>query len=224
LEWLDRDELIKKFVSVEFNRFADYYKNTPDLNKPADDRKSRSETGSRNRGSKEGFTRFFINLGSMDNIRPVDLIGMVNDLSGVRDIEIGEIDIKKSFSFFEIDSEYKDQLLDTFNKAEYKGRKINLEVSDRAANSSSGGRKRSGGGNFNKGSKSYSRSEKPSGRREKSFGKSDKPSDRGGKSYSKSEKSSGGSERTFGRSDKPSDRSGRKTDRKFGGSSNKRRS
>jgi len=132
LEWLDRDELIKKFVSVEFNRFTDYYRNTPDLNKPTDDRKTRKEerdTGSRQIQSADGYTRFFINLGSMDNIRPVDLIGMVNDFTGVRDIKVGEIDIKKTFSFFEVDSKYKDKVLDSFNSENFKDRKINLEIS-----------------------------------------------------------------------------------------------
>ncbi len=132
LEWLDRDELIKKFVSVEFNRFTDYYSNTPDLNKPTDDRKSKGrdrDGGSNQRTARQGYTRFFVNLGSMDKIRPVDLIGMVNDFTGIRDIEIGEIDIKKTFSFFEVDSDYKDQMLEAFNSETFKDRKINLEIS-----------------------------------------------------------------------------------------------
>ncbi|MCF6269360.1 MAG: DEAD/DEAH box helicase [Melioribacteraceae bacterium] len=131
LEWLDRDELIKKFVSVEFNRFTEYYKNTPDLNKPSDERKSRKDRdgGSNRRNTQQGYTRFFLNLGQMDKIRPVDLIGMVNDFTGIRDIEIGEIDIKKTFSFFEVDSKFKDELLTAFNTQTYKGRKVNLEIS-----------------------------------------------------------------------------------------------
>ena len=143
LEWLDRDELIKKFVSVEFNRFLDYYRNTPDLNKPSEDRKSKDK--SRNRRASEGFTRFFINLGSMDKISPVDIIGMVNDFTGVRDIEIGDIEIKKSFSFFEVDSKFKDVVLDSFNSETYKKRKINLEVSESKSSGSS--RSSRGGGN-----------------------------------------------------------------------------
>jgi ATP-dependent RNA helicase DeaD len=198
LEWLDRDELIKKFVSVEFNRFSDYYRNTADLNKPTDDRKSRREERSRG-GNSEGYTRFFLNLGSMDNLGPADLIGMVNDLTGVRDIQIGEIDIKKSFSFFEVDSEFKDQLLDTFNKAEHKGRKINLEISDRAAKpQSSGGRRRSND------RKSFSRGGRSSDRGGKSFGRGDKPSG-GSKSYGRSDKPSGGSDKSYGKSDKSYD-------------------
>lgn len=211
LEWLDRDELIKKFVAVEFNRFTDYYSNTPDLNKPTDDRSSRREDRSRGRNSNDGYTRFFLNLGSMDNLGPAELIGMVNDITGVRDIQIGEIDIKKSFSFFEVDSSFKDQLLDTFNQASHKGRKINLEISDKSPSPKSGGRR-------------GSRNDKPFNRSNRSSSRSGKSSDRGGKSFSKSDKPSDRGEKSYGNSDKPANRSGRKTERKFGGSSNKRRS
>ena len=98
LEWLDRDELIKKFVSLEFNRFSDYYRNAPDLNKPADEKRK-----SQKREGRGQFTRFFINLGTMDGMKPVNFIGMINDYTGIRDIEIGEIEVKKTFSFFEVD-------------------------------------------------------------------------------------------------------------------------
>ncbi len=123
LEWLDRDELIKKFVSVEFNRFLDYYRNTPDLNDPERNRKSK--TGSRN---SENLTRFFLNLGKTDNIKPTSVIGMIKDYSGIKDIEIGEIDILQNFSFFETDSAYDEDLLKGFTGKKLKSRKIILEI------------------------------------------------------------------------------------------------
>jgi ATP-dependent RNA helicase DeaD len=182
LEWLDRDELIKKFVSVEFNRFLDYYKNTPDLNKPTDDRKSRKadrDDRSRQIVSADGLTRFFINLGSMDGLRPVDLIGMVNDITGIRNIEIGDIDIKKTFSFFEVDSEYKDKMLETFNDSTYKSRKINLEISGKEPakrSSSSRSDRRSDGGNprFKSGRSSSRKNRGSSAKSSSSRGSSDK--------------------------------------------------
>ena len=188
LEWLDRDELIKKFVSVEFNRFLDYYKNTPDLNKPTEDRKSRGsnrDNGSRQIVTAEGFTRFFINLGNMDKLTPVDLIGMINDITGIRNIEIGDIDIKKTFSFFEVDSDYTDKLLKTFNEATFKKRKINLEISEKESSKKSSSRSRRGrsdGGNsrFKSGRrssrKSRSSSDRPSRNRKDSNRSSSKKS------------------------------------------------
>ncbi len=123
LEWLDREELIKKFVSVEFNRFLDYYKNLPDLNKP--DSKRKTERSGR---SSENMTRFFINLGKTDDLKPTSVIGLIKDYSGSKEIEIGEIDIKQNFSFFETETEYAEELVKNINGKNFSGRKIVLEI------------------------------------------------------------------------------------------------
>jgi ATP-dependent RNA helicase DeaD len=130
LEWLDREELIKKFVSVEFNRFLDYYKNTPDLNVPDSSRNRDKQRGSSRGYNSDGLTRFFINLGKTDKLSPVDVIGMIKDFTNVRDIEIGEIDIRKNFSFFEVDKAYTEKVLDEFTGRVFKKRKINVEVAE----------------------------------------------------------------------------------------------
>ncbi len=123
LEWLDRDELIKKFISTEFNRFLDYYKGLPDLNVPG-------EKGGGGRTGKPGlgFTRFFINLGKTDGLKPTTIIGMINDYTGKRNIDIGAIEIQRNFSFFETDSEYADLILKSFQNKNLKGRDIAVEV------------------------------------------------------------------------------------------------
>jgi ATP-dependent RNA helicase DeaD len=144
LEWLDREELIKKFVSLEFNRFLDYYRNAKDLNAPTD----RGNVSRKDRNARvEGFTRFFINLGNLDQLKPTQLIGLINDTTGKRDIEIGEIDIKKSFSFFELDSAFTDLVLRTFEGTVYNDRDIKVEVAEKKKTESSrgdGGRRRAG--------------------------------------------------------------------------------
>jgi ATP-dependent RNA helicase DeaD len=119
LEWLDREELIKRFVSIEFNHFLDYYKNTEDINV---DVKKKSGSG--------GMCRFFINLGRKNDITPPLLIGLVNDLSKRLSIKIGKIDLMQSFSFFEADDDYKDLILKSFNKKKFKGQKIVVEVAE----------------------------------------------------------------------------------------------
>jgi ATP-dependent RNA helicase DeaD len=130
LEWLDREELIKKFVSVEFNRFLDYYKNTPDLNVPDGSGKRSKEKRTSGKRTTEGLTRFFINLGKTDDLRPVNVIGMINDYTNIRDIEIGEIEILKNFSFFEADKIYTEEILTGFTGKVFKKRKIILEVAE----------------------------------------------------------------------------------------------
>jgi len=118
LEWLDREELIKRFVSIEFNHFLEYYKNTVDIN--VDDKTdTRKKTGE--------MCRFFINLGRKDDLTPPLLIGLVNDISRRLSIRIGKIDIMHSFSFFDAEAYYKDTILRAFNKKSFKGHKIILQ-------------------------------------------------------------------------------------------------
>lgn len=123
LNHLSIEDLIKRFVSVEFNRFLNYYRDASDLNIPE---KFTNESIS---GKNEKFTRFFINLGKMDELKPTHLIGIINDVTQTRDIKVGKIEILKTFSFFEVESNYTDLLLSAFKKVKYGDRVISLEIS-----------------------------------------------------------------------------------------------
>lgn len=158
LEWLSREELIKHFVSLEFNRFLTYYKDAPNLNIIQKERKHgssansmpkrrsersnsrtsshRSTERSANSRQHSEFSRFFINAGSQEGIDPSNLIGLINQRTKKRDIEIGKIEIMKNFSFFEVDSAFTDRLISQFENAEYDGKKIMVEVAqDKPASS-----------------------------------------------------------------------------------------
>ncbi|CAM1365182.1 ATP-dependent RNA helicase DeaD [Tenacibaculum sediminilitoris] len=145
LEDLSREELIQKFVSLEFNTFLSYYENASDLNNLS------TKDSSRSRSSSENMTRFFINLGRKDRLNPAKLIGLINDQNIGDKIEIGAIDILDTFSFFEIDKNFENETLDAFaaNDADFNGRSVNIEITKN--DRSDGGRKprRSGGGGFN---------------------------------------------------------------------------
>lgn len=154
LEWMDRTELIQRFVSIEFNRFLDYYKNLPELNTPS----GKGERGGRDSIQKaNNYTRFFVNLGARDGLQPTTVIGMIKDYSGVKSIDIGDIEIMKNFSFFEADGNYTDEILSGFNKQKVKGREVNVEVAEKKK--SDGGRKSFGGGRGSKNRK-FDRSNK----------------------------------------------------------------
>lgn len=129
LEWMDRNELIQRFVSVEFNRFLDYYRNLPDISSPADG-KSFSKEGTRS-SRRKNYTRYFINLGTTDGLKPAQLIGMINDFTGIRNIDIGEIDIMKNFSFFEADVNYQSEVIEGFKGQRLKKREISVEVAEK---------------------------------------------------------------------------------------------
>ncbi len=120
LEGLDREELVKRFVSIEFNQFLSYYENSRDLN--GDERPERKKPGD------ASFVRFYINQGKMDNLTPARLMGLINESIKKRDVEIGRIEILKSFSFFEIDKSFKNDILEKMNDAIFNDRHVIVEV------------------------------------------------------------------------------------------------
>jgi ATP-dependent RNA helicase DeaD len=143
LEGLTREELIQKFVSLEFNSFLSYYENAKDLN----DLSSRDNSRG-GRSVDENMTRFFINIGRKDSLNPAKLIGLINDQKITDNIEIGAIDILDTFSFFEIDKKFEEETLSTFsnNQPEFSGRGVNIEITKK---------ERGGGGGARRGRKPF---------------------------------------------------------------------
>ncbi|MBL4744916.1 MAG: DEAD/DEAH box helicase [Flavobacteriaceae bacterium] len=138
LEGMDRDELIKRFVSLEFNTFLNYYKNAPDLNNESAGR-DRDERGRRE--VDENMSRFFINIGRRDGLRPANLIGLINDQGITNNLQIGQIEILDSFSFFEVDKAFTEDTVASFqdDKAEFNGRTVNVEITEKKRSGRSGG-------------------------------------------------------------------------------------
>ncbi len=152
LEGLDRDELIKRFVSIEFNSFLSYYANAKDLNDISNTKKDRGDRDdSRGRRDNENMTRFFINIGRKDKLNPARLIGLINDQNIAKNVEIGQIEILDTFSFFELDKNYTDETLAAFTRdsdISFEGRGVNVEVTEKKR-AGGAGRRRSGGGGRN---------------------------------------------------------------------------
>ena len=181
LESLDREELIKKFVSLEFNAMLKYYENSKDLNDVS------SRENSRSRDVNENMTRFFINIGRKDNLNPGKLIGLINEQNIGDKVEIGSIDILDTFSFFELDKDFEDKTLEAFanNQPDFDGRSVNIEITkkERSGGGRRGGKKpfgkKDGGG--------FGRRRSSEGSSSSSRGKSDR------RSSDRSDRSSGGS-------------------------------
>ncbi|MFQ3296668.1 MAG: ATP-dependent RNA helicase DeaD [Polaribacter sp.] len=204
LEGLDREQLIQKFVSLEFNTMLAYYENAKDLNDLS------SRDNSRARTENENMTRFFINIGRKDNLNPGKLIGLINEQNIGDKVEIGSIDILDTFSFFEIDKNFEDKTLEAFssNQPDFDGRSVNIEITKkersgggrRGGKKSFGGKKEGGGfGRRREGSSSSSSSRRSDSGN--SRGSSDRrSSDRPDRSSGGDRKSSGG----FGRKRKES--------------------
>lgn len=125
LEWLDKEELIKRVVSREFGRFLQYYANAPEIEEPAD--KPKGEKGKRGRNAEEGFVRLFLNLGKLDGFYAKEVMKLVNDHVKGK-VEVGRIDLMKSFSFFEVAEEEAERVIAGLSKVQVKGRKVVVEV------------------------------------------------------------------------------------------------
>lgn len=136
LDWLDKEDLIKRVVSLEFNRFLDYYKNAPEIEQPKANEK-KSEVKEPRKGDKEkvgrkaekGYTRLFLNLGKTDGFYTNQIIDLVNRNLRKERIQIGRIDLMQNFSFFEVIQEQAPQVLKALNKVVLSGgRKVCVEI------------------------------------------------------------------------------------------------
>lgn len=188
-EYIDKEDIIKKMVSVTFGRFLDYYKDAPVIEKPtgrrskggdADGRGARSGRGSRSesrggrgghRQAEAGFRRLFINLGKTDGFYPGEVMQFLNKNMKGRQ-EVGHIDLLQKFSYIEVPEQDADKVMAALNGASYKGREVRCNDADEGGH---GGASRSdrGGGRasrspFGKPSHvaGYDRSERRSRRRD----------------------------------------------------------
>ena len=152
-ESMDKTEIIKKFVSAEFNRFIEYYDRSGDVNQRA--KESSRDGGKRKdkgqRARDEGKTRFFLSAGKRDGLNPGALLRVVCDAAGIKSTGIGRIDIMTSYAFFDVDEEHTDRILKSVNGTDFEGTKLSVEVTNTqngGGSKKSGGEGRSGGGKY----------------------------------------------------------------------------
>jgi ATP-dependent RNA helicase DeaD len=158
---LSKEEIIKRFASLEFNSFLEYYKNAPDLNAPVDDSRRTDSAGTGDRfnrtGMRSDFTRLFINLGSVDGFSRGDLLGYICNTSKISGRTVGKIDVKGVYSFFEVPNDEVVKVQEGFKGADFQGRDVRIEISGDSGNESRGGasnykRREGGGGDRREGS------------------------------------------------------------------------
>ncbi len=155
---LSKEEIVKQFVSAEFNRFIDYYESAGDLNARAEsgreDKFGRGDRGGRNERSDRGDrgdrpdrgdrggdrggkgrdrndankTRFFVNLGRRDGLNPGGLLRVACDSTGLQSSSFGRIDILSSYSFFEADNELAEKIVKAVNGADFEGHTLSVEI------------------------------------------------------------------------------------------------
>ena len=175
-EYIDKEDIIKKMVSVTFGRFLDYYKDAPVIEKPtgrrskggdADGRGARSGRGSRSesrggrgghRQAEAGYRRLFINLGKTDGFYPGEVMQFLNKNMKGRQ-EVGHIDLLQKFSYIEVPEQDADKVMAALNGVSYKGREVRCNDADEGGH---GGASRSDRGGARGGRASRSPFGKPS--------------------------------------------------------------
>jgi len=131
LKDLSKEEIIKRFAAIEFNRFLEYYRNAPDLN-PTERKRGDSPSGSGAAGSRPsssgGYERMFINLGKLDGLDKGRMLGAICEIADVSKKAVGRIDLLNSYSFFELDKAFAQQAVQRAQDFEYKGRVVRIDV------------------------------------------------------------------------------------------------
>ena len=145
-DMMEKEDIIKRMVSMEFNTFLNYYKNAPEILQPSEkgERKERGKDGekgsrrerrsdrggNRSRTAEAGYTRLFINLGKKDGINPKVFMGFVNRVAQGHRIDLGRIDLMQNFSFFEVPEQQTKTVLNVLSGTDFDGRKVNVEITD----------------------------------------------------------------------------------------------
>lgn len=200
LDWLSKEDLIKRMVSHEFNRFLDYYRDREEIETDNGDGERGRKKGERkgSRKAEPGFTRLFINLGKMDNFFPNELIDLLNKNTRGR-IELGRIDLMQKFSFFEVKEQETGIVLKALNRANWNGRKVSVEIAGEEGKDAPKDRRKGEDGNYGRGKKEHEAQkdygDKKRGNRKRN-GKDDRYSDAPGKHNDRKEKEATGKKKS----------------------------
>lgn len=173
-DYVDKEDIIKKMVSITFGKFLDYYKNAPEIVKPTTRGRDKSEQGDRSgRGGKgtrdrkrgprqaeAGYRRLFINLGKQDGFYPGEVMQFINKhIHGHQ--EVGHIDLLQKFSYIEVPDGDAQRVMRALDGTAYKGREVRCNDADESGHGRSARGSRTGA---DKGDRSYGRGARGKGR------------------------------------------------------------
>ena len=144
LDWLDKEDIIKRVVSLEFNRLIDYYQQAEEIEEPVSSSKKegthtrgkrQEQTDREPRKPEKGYVRLFINLGKTDGANPANLMGFINDHVPGK-VRIGRIDLMQNFSFFEVPQEIAHQVVKSFKGLYVDERRLVVDVAQETSQTS----------------------------------------------------------------------------------------
>ena len=144
-EYIDKDELIKKIVSLEFGKFLAYYADAPEIEPVVPEKKDRRQQSDKQKlqnKPQKGYRRLFINLGKRHGFYPGELMQTLNRFVGGRQ-EVGHIDLLDSISYFEVPEKDAKKVMLQLSGIRYKGQTVRCNDADDA---SKGGERQGKGG------------------------------------------------------------------------------
>lgn len=138
LEWLSEEDLLKRVLSLEFNRLLAYYQHMPNIDLDAEVSRSRdskksnrtnrdSDSDKRSRGAQRGYERLKLNIGKSSGFFPGNLMDLINRNVGGRKPEIGRIDLTPDTTYFDVRKEDAQRILDGLRHTDFFGDKIHAE-------------------------------------------------------------------------------------------------
>ncbi len=147
---LSKEELIQHFVSIEFNRFLDYYKNSVDINARTPQKGASQKKGSMGKRAPIGkrppkdfpekltqIRKLFLNMGQLDDVQKGAITRLVCDKSGIRSNQIGKIEVMREFSFLEVDADSADHIMKSMKGASLDGKKVSMGYAEKKTEKSS---------------------------------------------------------------------------------------
>ncbi len=192
LDWIDREDLIKRIVSLEFRRMLEYYRSAPAIDEADERGRLRTEASEgrrdkRNAKAEEGMSRLMINFGKIDQLFPDKLIELINRCCPGPRVKIGKIDLLSRQAYFEVEEDVADSVIEMMNGYELKGRLIRVEHAKPFGESSGdrGPRSRAPRSEYKRKSRKDAAATFPKSRRERSYSGKDKPKGRNSKGQGK---------------------------------------
>ena len=140
LGWLSNEDIIKRILSLEFNRLLDYYKDAPKIDVVDEKARSKERISKRDlfsvngdkdrRTAAKGMARLYVNLGKRDGFYAGNLIDLLNKNAGGEHVDVGRIDLMPRYSLFDVKKSDARRLVEAITGADFAGKRVYCEVAE----------------------------------------------------------------------------------------------
>ncbi|MDE6489651.1 MAG: DEAD/DEAH box helicase [Muribaculaceae bacterium] len=139
LSWLSGEDLLKRIMSLEFNRLLDYYKDAPVIdyidekprkNKKAERSTPRTDKEKDRRTAEQGMARIYVNVGKRDGFYAGNLIDMINKTVSGQRVDVGRIDLLPAYSLFDVAKNDARRVVQSLKGSDFFGKRLHCEIAE----------------------------------------------------------------------------------------------